>query len=115
MARMLLALTALSAIVVAAATAGGSAFPKRIDLPDGFQPEGIATAGQRFFTGSLETGAIYSGSLRTGQGDLLVDPQTGRIAVGMKADRGRLFVAGGRNGNAFVYDTKTGQTLATYQ
>jgi sugar lactone lactonase YvrE len=33
----------------------------------------------------------------------------------MKADRGRLFVAGGANGNAFVYNTKTGQTLASYQ
>jgi sugar lactone lactonase YvrE len=113
----LLALCAAVATVLAASASASTdaAFPKRINLPDGFQPEGIATAGQRFFTGSLETGAIYSGSLRTGKGDLLVEPPTGRIAVGMKADRGRLFVAGGANGNAFVYDTKTGQTLASYQ
>jgi sugar lactone lactonase YvrE len=116
MTKLLALLIALAAVVAASASAtSDAAFPKRIDLPDGFQPEGIATAGQRFFTGSLATGAIYSGSLRTGQGALLVQPQTGRIAVGMKEDRGRLFVAGGRNGNAFVYDARTGANLVTYQ
>jgi hypothetical protein len=58
-----------------------------------------ALTGERFFTGSLATGAVYSGSLRTGQGAPLVQPQEGRIAVGMKEDRG-LFVAGGNTGNA---------------
>jgi sugar lactone lactonase YvrE len=115
MARMLLALTALTAIVVATAAAGGGVFPKRIALPDGFQPEGIATTGERFFTGSLATGAVYSGSLRTGQGALLVQPQAGRVSVGMKADRGRLFVAGGNTANAFAYDARTGQNIASYQ
>jgi len=112
----LLALCAAVATVLAASASASTdaAFPKRIDLPDGFQPEGIATAGQRFFTGSLETGAIYSGSLRTGKGALLVQPQTGRIAVGMKGDRGRLFVAGGNTGDAYVYDAKTGQNIASY-
>ena len=116
MTKLLAILTTLAAVFAASASAtSDAAFPKRIDLPDGFQPEGIAIAGQRFFTGSLANGAIYSGSLRTGQGALLVQPQAGRIAVGMKEDRGRLFVAGGRNGNAFVYDARTGRTLATYQ
>jgi sugar lactone lactonase YvrE len=113
----LLALIATAATVLAASASASTdaVFPKRIDLPDGFQPEGIATAGQRFFAGSLATGEVYSGSLRTGKGEQLVPPQAGRIAVGMKEDRGRLFVAGGRNGNAFVYDAKTGRNLATYQ
>ena len=113
----LLALFAMVGTVLAASASASTdaAFPKRIDLPDGFQPEGIAAAGERFFTGSLATGAVYSGSLRTGKGALLVQPQAGRIAVGMKEDRGRLFVAGGRNGNAFVYDAKSGRNLATYQ
>jgi sugar lactone lactonase YvrE len=112
----LLALFAAVATVLAASASASTdaAFPKRIDLPDGFQPEGIATAGQRFFTGSLETGAVYSGSLRTGKGALLVQPQAGRVAVGMKADRGRLFVAGGNTGDAHVYDAKTGQNIASY-
>jgi sugar lactone lactonase YvrE len=113
----LLALFATVATVLAASASASTdaAFPKRIDLPDGFQPEGIAAAGKRFFTGSLATGAVYSGSLRTGDGALLVEPQAGRIAVGMKEDRGRLFVAGGRNGNAFVYDARTGRNVTAYQ
>jgi sugar lactone lactonase YvrE len=32
----------------------------------------------------------------------------------MKADRGRLFVAGGGTGGAWVYDASTGETLAQY-
>ena len=96
----------------AVASASGAAFPKRIALPGGFQPEGIATAAEQFFVGSIPTGAVYRGSLRTGKGAVLVPAQTGRSAIGMEADRGRLFVAGGQTGKAFVYDTKTGATLA---
>lgn len=33
----------------------------------------------------------------------------------MKADRSRLFVAGGNTGMAFVYSTRTGQNIASYQ
>ena len=110
-----LVLTISATLAASALAATSAAFPNRIDLPDGFQPEGIAIAGQRFFTGSLANGAIYSGSLRTGNGTLLVQPQAGRVSVGMKADRGRLFVAGGNTGSAFVYSTTSGQTLASYQ
>lgn len=115
MTRALALLFTIAATLTASAVAATNAFPNRIDLPDGFQPEGIATAGQRFFTGSLATGAIYSGNLRTGKGALIVQPQAGRVAVGMKADRGRLFVAGGNTGNVFVYDVKTGQNITSYQ
>jgi len=116
MARTLALLLTISAMLAASALAATSAaFLNRIDLPDGFQPEGIAIAGQSFFTGSLANGAIYSGSLRTGNGSLLVQPQAGRVAVGMKADRSRLFVAGGNTGMAFVYSTRTGQNIASYQ
>ena len=106
MTRALALLLTISATLAASALAASSAaFPNRIELPDGFRPEGIATAGQRFFTGSLANGAIYSGSLRTGQGALLVQPQAGRVAVGMKADRGRLFVAGGNTGDGVRVQT----------
>ena len=82
--------------VVATSVAGAqNAFPTRIELPDGFQPEGIATAGGQFYVGSIPTGAVYRGSLRTGAGSDLVEPQAGRAAIGLKVDRGRLFVAGG--------------------
>ena len=114
MKRLLLALAAMS--VVATSIAGAqNAFPNRIDLPDGFQPEGIATANGQFYVGSIPTGAVYKGSLRTGAGSVLVQPQAGRAAIGMKVDRGRLFVAGGMTGDAFVYDARTGTTIATYE
>jgi sugar lactone lactonase YvrE len=91
-----------------------STFPSKIDLPDGFQPEGITTSGEQFYVGSIPTGAVYRGSLRTGQGSLLVQPQTGRAAIGMKIDRGRLFVAGGSTGNAYVYNARSGALVRTY-
>jgi sugar lactone lactonase YvrE len=109
----LLLVIAAAATLVASAGATDAAFPKRIDLPDGFQPEGIATAGEQLYVGSIPTGAVYRGSLRTGKGAVFVPAQAGRQAIGMDADRGRLFVAGGPTGRAFVYDARTGATLAT--
>jgi sugar lactone lactonase YvrE len=114
MTRILLALAAAAMLVTSAAGAQG-AFPNRIDLPDGFQPEGIAIAGEQFYVGSIPTAAVYRGSLRTGQGVVLVQPQTGRAAIGLKVDRGRLFVAGGDTGRAFVYDARTGAGIASYR
>jgi outer membrane protein assembly factor BamB len=115
MARLLLLILAgVSALVTASALAAQTAFPSRIELPDGFQPEGIAIAGEHFYTGSIPTGAVYRGSLRTGNGAVLVPAQAGRAAIGMKVDRGRLFVAGGPTGNAYVYNAKTGAVITTY-
>jgi hypothetical protein len=107
------------AIVVAfvfagALPAGARPFPEQIDLPDGFAPEGIAIAGSTFYTGSLVDGDVYRGSLRTGAGDRLVDDREGRIAVGMKFDRGLLYVAGGDTGEAYVYDASTGADVESY-
>jgi sugar lactone lactonase YvrE len=108
-------LVALAAVAATAAVAGAqNAFPSRIDLPDGFQPEGIATAGQQFYVGSIPTGAVYRGSLRTGRGAVLVQPRSGRAAIGLEFDRGRLFVAGGGTGNGYVYDARSGAPLRTY-
>ena len=114
MTRVLIVLAGIAALATAVAGAQTAAFPNRIDLPDGFQPEGIATVGERFFVGSIPTGAVYRGSLRTGQGAVVVPAQAGRAAIGMKVDRGRLFVAGGPTGNGFVYSAKSGATLRTY-
>jgi sugar lactone lactonase YvrE len=113
MTRLLLVLAA-AATFAASAVAGNDAFPKRIDLPDGFQPEGIANAGQRFYVGSIPTGAVYRGNLRSGRGAVLVQARAGRSAIGLKVDRGQLFVAGGETGKAFVYDAETGRPTATY-
>jgi sugar lactone lactonase YvrE len=91
--------------------------PDVIALPNGFQPEGIATGrGSSFFVGSIPTGDIYKGSLRTGEGDVFIDAPDGRSATGLKVDRrNRLFVSGARTGQAYVYDARTGDELKTYQ
>src|SRR5918992_1215210 len=94
-----------------------SAFPETIRLPDGFRPEGIAIQGNTFYVGSIPTGAVVRGDLRTGQVDPFV-PGVGdetKAAIGMKVDRGRLWVAGGPTGKGFVYSARTGDPVATFQ
>jgi sugar lactone lactonase YvrE len=113
MTRLLLAIAGIAAVLTSVAGAQ-NAFPSKIDLPNGFQPEGIATVGEQFYVGSIPTGAVYRGSLRTGQGTVLVPAASGRAAIGLKVDRGRLFVAGGMTGNAYVYNAKTGALITTY-
>jgi sugar lactone lactonase YvrE len=115
--RRLLVLLVLGTILVIPATAGASTFPDTIRLPDGWQPEGIASGrGTSLYVGSIPTGAVWKGDARTGRGDVLVPGQEGRSAIGIKVDkRNRLFVAGGGTGKAFVYDARTGRDLASYQ
>ena len=115
-----LVLSAAVAVPAVAHQGKGKSKGKRPDviaLPDGFQPEGIATGrGSSFYVGSIPTGDIYKGSLRTGEGDTLVDAPAGRSATGLKVDRrNRLFVSGARTGQAYVYDARTGAELKTYQ
>ncbi|TCC46005.1 superoxide dismutase [Kribbella capetownensis] len=89
-------------------------FPARIDLPDGFQPEGIAIAGGKAFFGSRVDGDIYRADLRTGTGEVF-SQGPGTASLGMKVDRsGRLWVAGAGGGNGRVIDTRTGRILAGY-
>jgi sugar lactone lactonase YvrE len=112
MTRLLVALAGIASVLASVAGAQ-NAFPSRIELPDNFEPEGIAIAGNEFFVGSIPTGTIYHGDLRTGEGTELV-VHDDRAAIGLKVDRGRLFVAGGGTGGAWVYDASTGETLAAY-
>jgi streptogramin lyase len=98
-----------------AATASARPFPETIPLPNGWQPEGIATGkGNSFYAGSRATGSIYRGDLRTGEGSVLVQRE-GSAALGMKVARHhRLFVAGGGTGTATVYDARDGEQLRSY-
>lgn len=86
-----------------------------IPLPDAFQPEGIAIGTEPVaFFGSLADGAIFKADLVTGEGEVL-GTAPGTPSVGMKIDDvGRLFVAGGRAGDARVIDTETGEVLASF-
>jgi sugar lactone lactonase YvrE len=108
-------LAALLVFSPAVATAS-TAFPTTIDLPDGFQPEGIAIGpGPVAYLGSLADGRIYRADLRTGRGRVISEGP-GTPSVGLKTDaKGRLYVAGGAAGNARVIDTRTGEVLASYQ
>jgi sugar lactone lactonase YvrE len=111
MRRLVLLLTILAGLAVPAALAKGS-FPETIPLPNGFAPEGIAVGkGDTFYVGSIPTGAVYAGSLRTGTGSVLVPGATGHAATGLKYDHGRLWVSGAGTGKAFVYSARTGATL----
>jgi sugar lactone lactonase YvrE len=102
-------------LATAAAGSAGAVFPATIALPNGWLPEGIATAPDgNFYSGSRANGAVYAGSLLTGEGAILVPGQAGRVAVGVDYDRGRLFVAGGGTGDGYVYDAKTGAQIAMY-
>jgi sugar lactone lactonase YvrE len=91
--------------------------PDRLDLPDGWQPEGIAAGrGRDLYVGSIPTGAVLRLDARTGQTTPVVPAQAGRAAIGLKLDqRGRLVVAGGPTGKAFIYDARTGADVAQPQ
>jgi sugar lactone lactonase YvrE len=89
--------------------------PEVLQLPLGFQPEGITRGrGHTLFVASINTGGVYRLDPITGRGSILVPGQTGRSGVGIKFDSrtNLLFVAGGPTGHAFVYDASTGAEVA---
>jgi hypothetical protein len=103
-------------LLVPAAPAGPPAQPT-IALPDEFRPEGIASGKKdTFYVGSIPQGSVYRGSYRTGEGDVLVPPHPGRNHIGLKVDErfDRLFVAGGPSKGIYVYDSETGEDIASF-
>jgi outer membrane protein assembly factor BamB len=108
------ALTLLACALVAATPAGSDKYPSRIALPVPWSPEGMAIDKHTFYAGNTANGSIYAGDVRTGTGALLVPAAAGRSAYGIFPDHGRLWVAGGATGKAFVYDQETGELLAEY-
>jgi sugar lactone lactonase YvrE len=114
MRRLILLLIAAAVLAVPGALAKGS-FPATIALPNGWQPEGIAIGkGSTFYVGSIPTGAVYVGNLRTGMGKVLVPGAAGRAATGLEYDHGRLWVSGAGTGKAFVYDARNGTLSREY-
>jgi hypothetical protein len=123
--RFVLFLVVLAFVLVPspAAAAPPDNFPARIDLPDGFFPEGIESGrGTSVFVGSLIDGAIWRGDLRTGTGTVISEGARGRVSVGIASEvrRDRLWVAGGGPGgfgagDVRVYDGSSGALLATFQ
>jgi sugar lactone lactonase YvrE len=113
---IVVAIAAVAGTLVGASPAAKKPFPEVIQLPTGFQPEGIEVGkGTTFYVGSVANGAIYRGDLATGSGAILVPGESGKSATGIELDkRSRLFVAGAMTGNAYVYDAKTASLIRTY-
>jgi hypothetical protein len=108
----------LAALAATASTASAKHPDEQIVLPGATSAEGIAKGvGSTFYAGDLFGGDIYRGDLQRGTAELFVDAPAGRMALGMAVDvrHGLLFVAGGFDGTAHVYDTNSGATVADYQ
>ena len=117
MLRRTITLAALALVLGTGVAAAASTFPATIQLPQGFQPEGVAIGpNATFYVGSIPTGAVLRGDLRTGRFDPdFVEGRPGRAAIGVAVDnRNRLFVAGGNTGRAFVYGARTGADIAEF-
>lgn len=121
--RLVVSVLAAAALAVGspttAAVGGGSAsspLPQRIELPRGWQPEGITTDGHTLFVGSLKHGGIWAVDPRTGRERVVSGGATGRVAVGIDYDRRRnlLWVAGGSTGVVRAQDPRSGRIVARY-
>jgi sugar lactone lactonase YvrE len=111
------AATAAALIPAAGGAKKGQTFPEVIQLPKGFQPEGVEVGkGTTFYVGSVANGAIVRGNLRTGRVDPLVAGSDDRKATGIEFDqrKQRLFVAGHNTGKAFIYNARNGSPVKTY-
>ncbi|MFU8946364.1 SMP-30/gluconolactonase/LRE family protein [Mycetocola zhadangensis] len=116
-----LAVAALGIGLIFAGAPAAIAHPPRdgvadlIQLPDGFQPEGIAISTRGTgYVGSLADGDIYVFNVRTGEPITILEGP-GTPSAGLKIDkRGRLFIAGGPTGEARVIDASTGALLGTF-
>jgi sugar lactone lactonase YvrE len=88
----------------------------RIDLPVGWQPEGVTTDGRSLYVGSLATGSILRADPRTADTEVLARSATGKPAVGLDYDRRRdvIWVAGGPTGEIRVHRADDGKRLRTY-
>lgn len=109
----LLALTGTASAVVAAPKQTGV-----IALPGAIGAEGIAAGKQEtFYAGDRLDGDIYRGNLKDGTSEVYIDAPDGRVAIGMTVDTKNdlLFVAGGGTGDAYVYNTETGQDVAVFE
>ncbi len=88
--------------------------PDTIDLPAGFQGEGVAVGARNsFYAGSVTDGRVARGDLREGTSDVFVSTPLVAAATGLKADQRHnlLWVSGAGTGQAAVYNLKTGEPV----
>lgn len=114
---------AMSAVLTAPATASPEhrathdSEPTTIALPAGIQPEGITSAGRRYFVGSLKDGRIVTGDLlRRGPSRVLLAGADGRQIRGLQYDaRTRLVWAVGNVGttaHVWAVGARTGRIVS---
>jgi sugar lactone lactonase YvrE len=111
-------MTGIASLVTPATLAGAKPASDVIVLPGATSAEGITVGhGSTFYAGDFFAGDIFRGDLQRGTAELFIDAPEGRMALGMFFDdaTGLLFVAGGFTGQGYVYDSDTGNTVATYQ
>src|SRR5262245_15598596 len=111
-----LAIAAILAVALVTPAAAHSRGPSRIDLPNGWAPEGItAGRGSTIFVGSLSGGGIWKGSVKTGQGAVIPGTE-GTTGVGTEFENraNRIWVAGGDSGEVKVFNASSGELLQTY-
>jgi len=111
-------LAALVATALLAPQATAREGDRAIVLPQATGTEGVARLnGQTFFAGDLLTGDIFRGNVNKGTAAKFIDAPDGRFAAGMKADHADrlLFVAGGPTGAGYIYNTRTGAPVSSYQ
>ena len=110
----ILGLALIAALSATPATA--NAFPDTIDLEPGWRPEGITNNGTTLYVGSLVDGAIWRGTLPSGEGAVFIPGEDNQMAVGLDYEdaHDRLWVAGGGGSSIRVYDATTGDLLETY-
>ena len=111
-------LAALVAMALVMPPAAGHHADRAIVLPGATGTEGVARLnGSTFFAGDLLTGDIFRGKINKGTAARFIDAPDGRFAAGMKADSSDklLFVAGGPTGQGYVYNTRSGAPVMSYQ
>jgi hypothetical protein len=91
--------------------------PHTVALPDGLQPEGIASGpGTRYYVGSLADGRIVSGDLLAGTSSVLLAAASGRSLRGLKWDprTNLVWAAGslGSTGKVYAVNARTGAVVA---
>lgn len=105
-----------AALATPASASGKPRADQVIVLPGAASTEGVAAGrGSTFYAGDLVRGDIFRGDIRRGTAELFIDAPDGQSAAGMIVDvrHDLLFVAGGA-GKGYVYDTRTGSSVAAY-
>eukprot|EP00752_Nemacystus_decipiens_P005253 g4767.t1 len=85
-----------------------------IDLPVGFQPEGVTLAREHtIYVGSVTDGSVWKGDLETGIGSVVIEGGNGTNVLGLDFDRRSdyLWVCGAFSGSVAIYDTADAYSL----